>query len=61
MALGHSIFVPLAEFLSKSCTNLEFLIEPSVCRTRNEAIKGQARLPLFTELPRRDVLRSPDA
>jgi hypothetical protein len=53
--------VPLAEFLSKSCTNLEFLIEPSVCRTRNEAIKGQARLPLFTELPRRDVLRSPDA
>src|ERR671921_3436 len=37
MALGHSIFVPLAEFLSKYCTNLKFLIEPSVCPHKKQS------------------------
>src|SRR5215217_3932771 len=44
MALGRSIFVPLAEFLSKSCTNLEFLIEPSVCPHKKQSHQGAGRV-----------------
>src|SRR5215208_4805599 len=45
MALGLSIFVPLAaDFLSKSCTNLEFLIEPSVCPHKKQSYQGVGRV-----------------
>jgi hypothetical protein len=36
--------VPLAEFLSKSCTNLEFLIESSVCPHKKESYQGVGRV-----------------
>jgi hypothetical protein len=36
--------VPLAEFQSKSCTNLEFLIESSVCPHKKESYQGVGRV-----------------
>src|SRR5919107_5528677 len=58
MALGHSIFVPLAEFLSKSCTNLKFLIEPSVCPHNKQSYQGVGRVASIHRVAERDCLET---
>jgi lactoylglutathione lyase len=58
MTLGHSIFVPLAEFLSKSCTNLKFLLEPSVCPHKKQSYQGVGRVPSIHRAAERDCPKS---
>src|SRR5215204_4315757 len=60
MAPGHSIFVPLAEFLSKSCTNLKFLIEPSVCPHKKQSYQWVGQVASIHRAAEKSSSRKPE-